>query len=370
MRVGIDGRALSRDMGGMGRYLLELMKELEELMPLAHFFLYVRNASLVPGLSTRWTIRTDRSLARRLPGPSWSRFGCARLARPDKLDVFWAAAGIAPIRLGQVPVVTTVYDLNHLVFPASMPAATRFGHRLWLEKSLRESHRCVSISKGTAQRVRDAYGIDCDAVVVPGIGAGFVTRHTPTVADDMPAYILSVATREPRKNLGALVRAVKLINDSRKSPIELWLVGGRGWGNAFSSEEASALSATWCRVLGYVSDADLPALYANARVFAFPSIYEGYGIPVSEARSQGTPIVTSDIPELREAGGEYAIYTGTTAESIREGLELALLQPRGITHPTDHANVWRVSAEIMAHQLVLAASHGRNVQRHDEANDL
>jgi glycosyltransferase involved in cell wall biosynthesis len=355
IRRGIDGRALTPRMGGMGRYVVELMHALDRELPGAMFTVYLRHADVTPAPSARWAFRVDGRSGASIPGPAWSRLRCAHLWKDDQLDVFWAAAGIAPAKPAGVPVVTTVFDLNHLVLPSSMPIATRIGHKLWMMRSLRESVRRVAISAGTAARVKAAYDMDCDAIARPGIGRHFLA-HRSNAAAGGTRYVLSVATREPRKNLGGLIRAMAMLNATRVQPVELWLAGGRGWGNALSSEERRMLDQPWCRSLGYVPDADLPALYAKASAFAFPSLYEGYGIPVAEARSQGTPVVATDIPELREAGGDGAVYTGTSAEAICKGIELALSRPRGDTGTRAAVDQWEISGRVMADELMLAAN--------------
>jgi glycosyltransferase involved in cell wall biosynthesis len=361
VRIGIDGRALASHMSGTGRYVAELMRGLDRELPDAEFAVYLRNESPVPAPSTRWTFRIDRTPWRRLPGPSWSRFAVQRMAKHDRLDVYWAAASIIPATLPHVPVVATVFDLNHLVFPASMPLATRFGHRWWFEASLRGSTRRVAISSGTARRVRDAFGIECEAIALPGVGAHFLDPVEVLRDDAVPDYVLSVATHEPRKNLGGLLRAMKLLNASRSTPVELRLVGAGGWGNAFDDDEKQILDAPWCHVLGYVSDADLPGLYMRARVFAFPSFYEGYGIPVAEARVLGVTVVTTDIAELREAAGPDAIYTGTSPQAIAEGLREGLSRQRPAASSSEATGVWTRSARMMAHELRQAAAEGQRI---------
>lgn len=355
MRIGIDGRALTSRMTGTGRYVIELMRGLDATCLEAHFVLYLRKPLPMEPPSDRWTIRLDTSPSRHLPGPAWSRHGLTHLIRQDRLDVFWAAAAIVPARTG-IPVVQTVFDLTHEIYPASMPIATLWGHRFWLETSLREASRRVAISKGTASRVMQVYGMTCDEIVQPVLDKVFDAPPPPDPRE--PPYVLSVATQEPRKNLTSLLLAMNEFNSGNNNPLPLHLVGGAGWGNGVTKAARHLLDAPWCRVLGYVPNEDLPRIYSNARVFVFPSIYEGYGMPVAEARACGTPIVTTDTPELREAADGEAVFVSTSPQAILEGLREALRRPRHAPPaPVSRHQLSLDGARRLAAQLRAAIRH-------------
>ncbi|MDB9430013.1 glycosyltransferase family 1 protein [Microcystis aeruginosa CS-555/01A07] len=161
-------------------------------------------------------------------------------------------------------------------------------------------------------------------------------------------YLLNVATWEPRKNVELLVKTfVNIKKDGLIPEHKLVLVGKKGW----KYEGIEALITNEGNndiiVLGYVPDEQLPALYSGADLFVFPSIHEGFGIPVLEARACGTKVVTTDIPELREAGGSDVIYIQPTELGIRQGILTGLSQS---FVNQNHQNIptWKEGAKTLA----------------------
>jgi alpha-1,3-rhamnosyl/mannosyltransferase len=136
-------------------------------------------------------------------------------------------------------------------------------------------------------------------------------------------YVLAVGTLEPRKNLPALIEAFTGLPDTH----DLVLVGARGWETG-ETQAAIARHPDRIKALGHVPDADLASLYAGAALFAYPSLYEGFGLPVLEAMAAGAPVLTSGISSLPEVAGEAAVLVDPrSADSIREGLRRGLSDP-------------------------------------------
>jgi glycosyltransferase involved in cell wall biosynthesis len=252
----------------------------------------------------------------------------------------------------------TVHDLATLLVPGTTAWRSLYGDRLLFNKSLAEANAICTNSRGTAKRLRDLLGYRTDAVVRPAVSAHFSPQAECEIERILgtygitPPYVLCVGTWEPRKNLELLVKtflgmkADGLIRDHK-----LVLVGGRGWkdmrlaGLVKKAERAEVLA------LGYVPDSHLPALYSGAQVFVYPSIYEGFGIPVLEARACGAPVVTTDIPELHEAGGEQCIYIPPTQEGIRLGILTAIDKRVPAAQRTFVRPSWSESARLMASVL-------------------
>jgi len=136
-----------------------------------------------------------------------------------------------------------------------------------------------------------------------------------------------VATRAPRKNLGALLRAFERLA-ARIDDVELVLVGGRGWRSAELERTLAAVGERRVWITGFVSDAELAELYAGAACFAFPSFAEGFGLPVLEAMASGAPVVTGDRTSLPEVAGDAALLVDPDDDTaLEDALERVLSRP-------------------------------------------
>ncbi|MEW6752183.1 MAG: glycosyltransferase family 1 protein [Candidatus Latescibacterota bacterium] len=359
LRVGVDGRPFRGRRAGIGRYAFELCQRLETHLPQATFFVYSATPVELPAASTRWALRTDPwHWARRLPPILWLRLCAGRLCRQDRLDVFWGAATFLPRGLRGVRTVSTVYDLNHEVVPQTMGRAHLWAHRRFYGADVARADRILAISRGTARRLLQVLGRQADAVVYPAVGRPFAPQAADRVQHCLAAYriayryLLAVATWEPRKNLEVLISAFLQMSGAGELPgYRLVLVGGRGWKDRRLADLVGARGSEAIVPLGYVPDEHLPALYAGAEAFVFPSLYEGFGMPVLEARACGTRLVVSDIPELREAGGADALYVAPTAAGIQDGIRAALQQPRPAPFPFGLAPSWDDGARVLAAAL-------------------
>lgn len=355
MRIGIDGRALQGSRTGVGRYVYELCRELDRALPIAQFFIYSSGPLEMPVLSERWVLRSDKSpLAKYMKSVLWLKCRCGLLCKKDNLDVFWGAATFLPKLPGTVRTVITVYDLNFKIVPETMSITHRWAFRLFFKKDIARANVVTAISKGSSDRLFGLFGRAADAIVYPAIDDSFNPQSETRVQEVLlrhsilRPYLLAVATWEPRKNLELLIHTfLNMKKQGLLTEHKLVLVGGRGW----KDQRLAALLAGTDSVvpLGYVPDEHLAPLYSGADVFIFPSLYEGFGMPVAEASACGATVVTSDTPELREAGGEDVIYIAPTAEGIQDGILKALSQPK-MRANANFADIrsWKPSAEILA----------------------
>ncbi len=360
MRIGIDGRALQGARTGVGRYTYELCKRLDHLLQDAEFVVYSNVPVDISGLSNRWKLRLDTwALARHMKPVLWLKLRCGWLCRGDDLDVFWATATFVPALARSIRTVITVYDLTFMVAPDSMSRSHRWAFKLFFEKDVRRADCVITISKGTSDRLFRLFGRRAALVVVPAVDFRFAPKAPEEIKACLdrhsisPPYILSVATWEPRKNIDVLIRAfLELKKSGLLSKHRLVLVGGRGWKDERLAALIKNTGSEDILPLGFVLDDDLPSLYAGAELFVFPSLYEGYGIPVLEARACRTRVVTTDSPELREAGGEEAVYVAPSPEGVRDGILFALSRPKPAEADAPCLATWEAGARELAAALV------------------
>ena len=234
----------------------------------------------------------------------------AALRKVDIVHIPFPAA--PPVK---APLAVSVHDAGFALFPAAYPRRGLRYHDKALERVAQRADVVIAGSQAAAQEIVTHSPIGADKVRVVPYGVDH-RRATATETEtalhryglaDAP-YVFWVGSLEPRKNVGTLVRAFARLVEANSVPHRLVLAGPLGWlHQGLISDQERSLLGDRLRTLGFVNDADLRALYAGASLFAFPSLHEGFGIPVLEAMVQGAPVVCSDIASLEEVTGGAAI---------------------------------------------------------------
>ena len=381
MFIGIDYTAAVRQRAGIGRYTRELMAALLALESPHQYVLFAatggigRQTSSVKRQASSVKFRTipisDEWMARlwhrlRLPIPVEAITG--------PLDVFYSPDFLLPPTHRSTRTLLTVHDLSFLRYPeAFVPKLRRYLERL-VPRSIARADVVLADSAATQADIVSLLGVPPDKVQVlySGVHPCFRPEAELGERDRLQArygiggrpYVLSVGTVQPRKNYIRLIKAFtrlqtcnlqtcKLAN-LQLADLQLLIAGGRGWlyQDIFAEAEKQGDSV---RLLGFVDEADLPALYRNAVLFAFPSLYEGFGLPVLEAMACGVPVVCSDASSLPEVAGDAALLVDphdedALAEAMARGLGDAGLRREMITRGLAQAT--RFTWEQAARQLV------------------
>lgn len=258
---------------------------------------------------------------------------CVRLRkghpRDDGLDVYHSTGWTVPPGLG-APLVFTCYDLTILSHPRCHTLDNRIHCLTGIIEAQLAGATFLTISRHSAGELESRLGLEPSQVrvVYPAPAPEFGRRCEEETRERLARrfalegpYVLTVGTLEPRKNLAALERAYRGLPEELRRRFPLVAAGGPGWGGGGGAGDGET-----ARRLGYVGRDELVALYNGAAVFAYPSLAEGFGLPVAEAMACGAPVLTSDLSSLPEvAGGAALLVDPADVDAIRSGL-LALLE--------------------------------------------
>lgn len=324
MRVALNIEQLvHRPPGGIGRYTAELVRLLPDggvdLVP----FVARHRRSTVRRAFERFGLDAADPVSLLLPRPvlydTWNVAGFPPLGmlhpRLREVDVVHAPSLAVPPRSHGVPMVVTVHDAAPLLFPDTYPRRGRWFHRTGFRAAARRADAVIAPTQAAADEIARCTTVPSERIQVVPHGVDQVMADDASVAEVRRSlslggapYVLWVGTLEPRKNLGVLLEAFRTVVRSGL-PHDLVLVGSKGWLETESAIRAP-LGGLGARVhlTDRLSDAVLRALCHGADLLALPSIHEGFGLPVLEAMAQATTVVCSDIPVLREVGGDAAVY--------------------------------------------------------------
>lgn len=314
MRVAIFADQLFYDQpGGIGTYLRHLVPGLAGRLEGASLVLAhhgPEGSRLFPGLEgveeTRLPMRRD------ILGVSWHALGLPDIERYlGHLDVVHAPSLVFPP--SRAPLVATVHDLCILKYPRAFPKRWEVFHRRGLRLILRHARVIMADSRSTYDDLcalaggRDPrFGVVPLGVDMPESPGEEAVEKVLSKHELSPGFILCVGTVEPRKNLSRLVEAYASFSPAEKERSgDLVLAGAAGWMGR--RELSRILSQQGVRWLGYLPQEELEAVYQAAGLFVYPSVYEGFGLPVLEAMARGLPVVTSNTSSLREVGEGVAL---------------------------------------------------------------
>ena len=318
-RIGLNAHLLNLSgnyrSAGINWYIYHLLRNL----PTGDHFAYTvfHNEPRASAYFKTMTLARSRvPTAQPLARIFWEQFIQPFAIRHARLDLLHALAFAGPRVIG-IPWVVTVYDLSFIHFPESFNVANRVYLAWAVRDAMRRADRVIAISESTRRDVLKLFGGDPRKVQVVycGADATFAPAQNKNAVAEFRArhhlpekIILHVGTIEPRKNIVGLIRAFARAKRAAHLPHRLVLIGARGW--KFAEVDAAIEQETLHNDVifaGYVPQDELPNWYNAADLFAYPSRYEGFGLPPLEAMACGTPVVTSNAASLPEVVGDAAI---------------------------------------------------------------
>lgn len=304
MKIALDLSWLPPRRAGAGRYAFELVNAFVALPDENTYHIYAPAGAFddTPALTDRrFKIDSDMP-SRRSARLAWEQLILPRRLLRDRPDVLHVPHSQAPLALTGVPIVVTFHDVTYELHPQRYPWLRRTYYRGAARMAARKARLLIAVSQRVKEDLGQTLSITPERVSVIPEAAGPQFKAAPAAEverirdtyDLRKPYVLSVGSLEPGKGRHTLIEAMEQVGDG----YDLVIAGQQAWG-----QEATGSA----RYLGYVPDGDLPALYSGAEVFAFPSLYEGFGLPVLEAMSCGTPVVASEGSAISEVAGEAAI---------------------------------------------------------------
>jgi glycosyltransferase involved in cell wall biosynthesis len=330
MRIAIDATAVPRQMAGAGVYTYQLVRALADVADSHRFVVFARR-----GLFDELAGRTRRVRVVHVDPTSrparlvWEQTVLPLVLRRLRIDVLHSTHHHTPIAAAGVRRVVTIHDVTFLVLPGRYPLARRLYMEAVTRASARVADAIITPSRVVRDDVLSKLGVSAERIVVIPYAAApeFVPADEGTLGRmrskyRLPdRYVLSVGSLEPGKNRARLILAyARLRREGFDCP--LVVAGQPAWRYEGELELIRSLGLSeQVRFLGYVPAEDLPALYSGATLFAFPSLYEGFGLPVLEAMGCETPVVASNTSAIPEVAGDAALLVDPRdVNALAEGM--------------------------------------------------
>ena len=360
-RLGINAVFLEPQMGGLETYARQLLPALLEARPSLEITLFVNEAGRATLAEEPWataiSFRTHALLGRRGVRAAGEALLLGAMAKRARCDLLHSLAMTAPLRPG-LPSVVNVPDVTWLRVPDAVPKATRLLWRTLVVPAARAAERVITLSKSARLEISEDFGIPADRIDVVALGPGGSPAVDPTPEAELRErlglgggpIVLAVSALLAHKNLPPLVEAMAVVR--REVPGAVLVAPANP---TPLQSELKALAARVGSSLvfpGWVSAAELEGLYRAAACFAFPSIREGFGLPVLEAMRRGVPVVCSNTSAVPEVAGDAALLVnprrpdalaGAISRVLTDSGLAADLRQRGMERAAGFS--WRRTAE-------------------------
>lgn len=324
MNVGINARSLTKpNPAGVSRYTLRLLVALAEQEAESDMEFILFGVEDIPTELDEYThVRSAREPAPTHSGLTahrWEQTTLPRALNQSEIDVFHTPAGQPPL-LARVPLVTTIHDISPITHPEWFSRGYAGLYRVLTPLAVRKSERIITVSEFAREEIISEYPYAAGKTeaIYNGLTPPAETEASVDAVTE-GEYLLFVGSLNKRKNLKTLLQAYEQYRTRVDDPLTLTLVGPEK--SVFAETEIPVNSGV--QTLGFVSDEELGWLYQNAAAFVFPSLYEGFGLPILEAMSAGTPVLTSDLGAMAEVADEAAcLVSPSQPGSLAEGIEL------------------------------------------------
>ncbi|MGX6445624.1 glycosyltransferase family 4 protein [Neobacillus sp. K501] len=317
MKIGIDARVFTgKHFTGVSRSVYEVIKVWIKEYPQHDYYLFSRYPiNLDFDLPPNWHIVNDPWIIDK--GKLWSLFKLPELIDKLDLDVFWGTNYVLPRKNNRTKYFVTIYDLALFKFKGISATSNTIRQKLFTKSACKKADKIIAISEATANDIVSLFNISPKKICVSycgGMPSDFA-KCTVDIDSVNPMivfpekYFLFVSTIEPRKNIPTIIKAFEKYIDDTNSDMKLVIAGRIGWKCEETFQTIENCKYKNRIVLpGFITDIEKSYLLSNASVFLYPSLYEGFGIPILEAMEYNVPVITTKISSMPEVGGDGAFY--------------------------------------------------------------
>ncbi|MHA4894581.1 glycosyltransferase family 4 protein [Pedobacter sp. PWIIR3] len=363
MNIGFDGKRAANNLTGLGNYSRSLINQLASKYPENQYFVFTPGSKDLTQINKFFEPANISKILPDAPSPWWRSIGIKKQLLDCKIDVYHGLSHEIPIGLARqkIPSVVTIHDLIFLLFPKQFNPIDRFIYKMKIKYACEHADKIIAISERTKKDIIKFFSIRPEKidVIYQSCDQAFKVKAEADIKQSIrnkyqlpERFILSVGTIETRKNLITLVRALAHVPGSSK----LVVIGKETPYADLVRQEIMNLNLNERVIfLKNVPFTDLPVVYQMAEVFVYPSIYEGFGIPIIEALHSGIPVVAATGSCLEEAGGDNSLYVSPMdhlgfANAINKILGDPILQDKMIN--TGLHYVEKFNAEVISDQLM------------------
>lgn len=366
MKIGFDAKRAFSNLSGLGNYSRNLLRALKSYYPENEYILYTtsKNSTLFSDAGGKFTIKEPEGFINRSFKSYWRSFSLGGQVKRDKPDIFHGLSHELPhnIHKSGIKTVVTIHDLIFLRFPHLYKPADRMIYKRKFRYACQVADLVIAVSRQTANDIKEFFGTDESRIKVIYQSCNPVFRKELNKAErdetikkyGFPeSYILYVGTIEERKNLLSLLKAM----DAGKIKLPLVAIGGKTGYYRKVKKYIDRNEKREIYFLESIANEDLPALYQGARVFVYPSLFEGFGIPVIEALYSKIPVITSGHGCFPEAGGPSSLYVDPlNIEELGDAIKKAVgdrdLRKKMVSEGFDH--VQKFNDDTMAASIINA----------------
>ena len=319
MNIGIDGRGLEGKKSGIGIYIEEIIKQINSLEDKTNKYIIYspRKVEINAKLNDHVIIKDGN---KRL-GSFWLYLKLPKILKEDNIDVFWGTQHCLPKRnkySKNIKFVLTIHDLAIKKLKTVGSVKNTIIQMLFLKKSIKNADKLIAISEATKNDIIELFKINNERIQTIYNGTNIDAEYKVTEAQEQEIkekfniekvpYIFFISTIEPRKNIPTLIKAYSYVRE-KKIDLKLILAGGLGWKyeDILSKIENSKYKEDIC-LQGYISKEEKQYLFKNTKMLVYPSLYEGFGLPILEAMANKALVVTSNVSSLPEVGEDIAYY--------------------------------------------------------------